>query len=185
MVHRYGPPGMRLAHTAPMYPKRTRLKTFGYVGFYRYFLTFCTDQRGKVFTNPLVVAFAREQILNAARLRGFAILAYVFMPDHVHLLAEGRREDASMMSFCNLSKQKSAYAHAQKYARRLWQPSYHDRVLRDDEDAWDVIRYIVNNPVRARLVEDFSRYPFLGSGVMTRDELIGELAARENRGWQR
>ena len=161
-----------------MYNKRPRLHTFAYAGFHRYFLTFCTDARHKVFTNMAVVACVREQIMSAARSRGFAILAYVFMPDHVHLLVEGKTEDADMKSFVNLAKQKSGYAYSQTRHRRLWQPSYYDRVLRDEEDTWDVIRYIVTNPVRAKLVEDFAQYPFLGSGIMERDELVKELASR-------
>jgi putative transposase len=137
-----------------------------------------------VFTAPDVVALAQEQILTSALRRGFAILAYVFMPDHMHLLAEGTREDSSMTSFCDLAKQKSAYEHSRKYQTRLWQPSYHDRVLRNEDATWDVIRYIVNNPVRANLVVDYRDYPYFGSGVMSREELIRELASREVRPWQ-
>jgi putative transposase len=161
-----------------MYKPRPRLKTFAYTGFYRFFLSFCVDARHQVFTNVATVACVREQIMSAAHAQGFAILAYVFMPDHVHLLVEGKREDADMKSFAHLAKQKAGYSYSRSHHRRLWQSSYHDRVLRDEEDTWDVIRYIVMNPVRANLVTDFTQYPFLGSAVLGRDELVSELVAR-------
>ncbi|MBA2259144.1 MAG: transposase [Acidobacteria bacterium] len=167
-----------------MYNRRPRLQGFLYTGFRRYFLTFCTDGRHKVFTNPSTVACVREQILSAAHAQGVAILAYVFMPDHVHLLVEGKREDADLKSFVHLAKQKSGFAYSRSHHRRLWQASYFDRMLRDEEDTWDVIRYIVMNPVRANLVTTFTQYAFLGSAVMERDELMQELAAIPATQWQ-
>ena len=167
-----------------MYKQRPRLHTFGYTGFHRYFLTFCTHARHKIFTNPEMVGCARRQIMSAAHAQAFAIIAYVFMPDHLHLLVEGKRDDADLKSFAHLAKQKSGYAHARSYHRRLWQPSYYDRVIRDDEETWDVIRYIVMNPVRAGIVKDFRLYPFLGSAVMERDELVSELVERPATKWQ-
>ena len=166
-----------------MRPKRPRLQCFGYTGFYRYFLTFCTHFRWKVFTNPRTVALVREQILSAARAKQFAILAYVFMPDHVHLLVEGKTDDADLKGFASLAKQKSAFAYSRSYRLRLWQPSYHDRVIRDEECTWDVIRYIIDNPLRAGLVRDITAYPFLGSSVFDRDSLIEELLSQPTTDW--
>ena len=167
-----------------MHNRRPRLQGFAYTGFHRYFLTFCTAGRHKAFTNPSTVACVREQILSAAHTQGVAILAYVFMPDHLHLLVEGKREDADLKSFVHLAKQKSGFAYTRSYRHRLWQPSYYDRILREEEDTWDVIRYIVMNPVRANLVKQFTQYAFLGSAVMTRDELMQELAAMPATKWQ-
>lgn len=164
--------------------KRPRLRTFEYVGGYRYFLTFCTCGRQMVFTNPAVVALVRTQILSAAASHGFPVLAYVFMPDHAHLLIAGTRKEADMKSFVHLAKQKSGYLYSRSYRRRLWQPSFYDRVLRDEEATWDVIRYIVDNPVRAGLVEQFEDYVFLGSGIMERSQLMEELASHPPSLWQ-
>jgi REP element-mobilizing transposase RayT len=159
-----------------MYERRPRLRGFGYVGGYRYFLTFCTDGRQKVFTNPAVVALVRTQILSAAASQGFSVLAYVFMPDHAHLLIAGTREGADMKSFVHLAKQRSGYLYSRSYRRRLWQPGFYDRVLRAEDATWDVIRYIVDNPVRAGLVARFQDYVFLGSRVMEREQLVEELS---------
>jgi REP-associated tyrosine transposase len=45
-------------------------------------------------------------------------------------------------------------------------------VLRQDEDRLKAIAYLLGNPLRAGLVTDIGQYPFWGSGVWRRDELI-------------
>jgi hypothetical protein len=42
----------------------------------------------------------------------------------------------------------------------LWQKSYYDHVVRDDEALSAVVRYIIENPARARLVESPEDYPY-------------------------
>ena len=64
------------------------LKSFDYVGLYRYFLTFCTDNRDHHFVAHEHVDVVLEQILRSTSDTGFAMVAYCFMPDHVHLLVE-------------------------------------------------------------------------------------------------
>ena len=59
----------------------------------------------------------------------------------------------------------------------------YDRVIRDEESTWDVIRYIIDNPLRGGLVSDITQYPFLGSGVMGRDELLQELSSQPENQW--
>jgi REP element-mobilizing transposase RayT len=75
------------------------LKTFDYLGFQRYFLTFCTKDRERVFLRHQPVDLVRTQILRAAENEQFAIVVDCFMPDHVHLLAEGLTETADGLRF--------------------------------------------------------------------------------------
>jgi REP element-mobilizing transposase RayT len=55
---------------------------------------------------------------------------------------------------------------------RLWQPYGYEHVLRSDEATHAVVRYILENPVRAGLVEDVLDYPFCGSLVHRTDDLV-------------
>jgi hypothetical protein len=55
---------------------------------------------------------------------------------------------------------------------RLWQAGYFDRVLREDDSTFAVARYIVQNPVRAGLVRSPVEYPFCGSSIWSKEELI-------------
>ena len=101
-----------------------------------------------------------------------SITAYCFMPDHLHLLAEGIAADADLKAFTARAKQFSGYHFARQTRTRLWQRYGYERVLRAEETTRDVIRYILDNPVRAGLTMDVGSYPFWGSEVYSRDQLI-------------
>jgi hypothetical protein len=45
-------------------------------------------------------------------------------------------------------------------------------VLRDDEATLQVARYILENPLRARLVERLEDYSFVGSGTHSLREIL-------------
>ena len=100
------------------------------------------------------------------------IPAYCFMPDHVHLLIEGTQDDANLLTFIKSAKQYSGFYFKQQTGVRLWQRYGFERVLRHDEASVDVARYIVNNPLRAELVESIDDYPFWGSLTHSREELL-------------
>jgi putative transposase len=147
--------------------------TFSYVGKHRYFLTFVTYQRIEAFAAAVVVALVWEQILRAAREKHFEIIAYCFMPDHVHLVVEGVADDSDLKAFVKLAKQYAAYNYARpRRGAKLWQKGSNDHIIRDDVDLLERVRYVVNNPVAAKLVKRPEHYPFLGSQRIPREELI-------------
>jgi putative transposase len=116
-----------------MFKNRPRLRAFDYLGRYRYFLTLCTYLRREVFVSPDVVDPVRSQILHFSDSFAFAIPAYCFMPDHVHLLAEGQSNESDLRAFVKHVKQSSGFDYRRQRAERLWQPSFYDHVLRDHE----------------------------------------------------
>lgn len=149
-----------------------RLGGHDYIGPQRYFLTLCTFERHRHFVDEPVVILVYEQFLRTALLNEFAILAYCFMPDHLHLLVEGTAERSNLPPFVALAKQRAAFVVRRALRRRLWQPGYFERVLRDGDDSFAVARYIVQNPVRAGLIGSPALYPFTGSSILTRDQLL-------------
>jgi len=94
------------------------------------------------------------------------------MPDHLHLLVEGVTEGANLLRFVQVAKRRSGSVYARSARRPLWQEGYYERVVRPSEDARWVARYILQNPVRAGLVEAPSEYEFLGSDTWPIDELL-------------
>ena len=124
-----------MAHPYP--PHRDDLP---YIGRQSYSLTFCTEERRTIFDNAEPVDLVLAQLLRAAEQRQFAVIAYCFMPDHVH--------------------------------QQLWQRYGYERVVRDEMEEVFSVGYIVANPVRSRLVEHPSEYPFLGSQFYTLAELL-------------
>ena len=154
------------------------LKTFDYVGLHRYFLTFCTDHRKKRFEDARPVDVVREQILRAANDESFAVIAYCFMPDHVHLLVEASSDASDCLRFIKRAKQFSGFHYQKQFGERLWQRYGYERTLRSEDTTLVVAKYIVANPVRAGLVENPEDYPFSGSERHSMAEIleaIGEV----------
>jgi len=149
-----------------------RLAIFSYRGMHHYSLTFCCYRRRDVFVNREVVAVALDQILRSAAEWDFVVIAYCFMPDHLHLLVEGSEETADLTAFARDVKQRTGYHWRDKRSGILWQHGYYDRVLRDGEPPLAVARYILENPVRARLVVRPRDYPYSGSHVWTWEQLL-------------
>jgi REP-associated tyrosine transposase len=152
------------------YPRR--LSAWTYRGPHRYFLTFCCNHRRAVFVDAEVVAVALEQILRSATRHAFAVIAYCFMPDHLHLLIEGRDDASSLIAFARDIKQRTGYRWRGKADGVLWQDGYYERVLRGDEQTLSVAKYILENPVRAGLVREPGDYPHAGSLVFTWPQLL-------------
>jgi len=151
------------------------LHDFDYLGPNRYSLTFCTDKRLKIFTVAPVVELVNAQFLRACTEQYFAIVAYCFMPDHVHLLAEGTREDSDLKRFQAVAKQYSGFYYKQQYGHRLWQRYGYECVLRSQDQTLDVVRYILANPIRTGLAKSVNEYPFSGSSVFSLEELMEGL----------
>ena len=103
------------------------------------------------------------------------------MPNHLHALAEGLREDADLRRFVGIFKQRSGFDYGRATRQLLWQPGYYGHVLRDGEAVMNVAAYIIHNPVRAGLVDDPRRFPFLGSDVYALEDLVNSLPVRPAR----
>ena len=154
-----------------MLPIRPRIEGFSYLGLHRYSLIICTNNRKQVFSDVEIVARVLAIIRQCAAAHEFAVLAYCFMPDHVHLVVSAVSDASDLRTFMSRWKQRSGYEHRQRTGSHLWQPSYFDHVLRDDEQTGRAVRYVLENPVRKGLAVEFADYRFSGSDVFTAEEL--------------
>jgi putative transposase len=143
-----------------------------YVGKHHYFLTFCTNGKARFFIDAAKVDLARTQILRGASECQFALTAYCFMPDHVHLIASGTAENSDVKRMIARAKQYSGFHFKRKFGLSLWQRYGFERVIRDDMELACTIGYIVANPVRAGLASHPSLYPHLGSTQFSVAELL-------------
>jgi putative transposase len=148
-----------------------RISGFDYVGPYAYFLTVCTFERMPWFADDDSARSATQQLLRTSCDYGFEVIAYCFMPDHLHTLVAGLRFDSDFRRFTAMFKQRTAFDHLSRRAGRLWQEGYYDRVLRENEGLEGVAAYILANTLRAGLCDVFGDYPHLGSSRYTVDQL--------------
>ena len=149
-----------------------RLSCFDYTGSHAYFITCATYQKGLYFTEKAVIDIILAVISRCSARNGFKIYTYCFMPDHLYMLLVGE-EKSSLHEFMKTFKQESSFAFKKGYGCSLWQRSYYDRVLRTEETLAEVASYILNNPVRKGLVDDYKSYGFLGSMLFDVRELGG------------
>ena len=146
--------------------------SFDYLGLHRYSLTFCTNYRTRFFTEKSRVDVVFEQILRSATENEFGIIAYCFLPDHLHLLVEGLSDVSNGLVFIDRAKQYSGYYFKKAFRTRLRQRYGFEHTLRDDEAMLVVARYILENPVRAGLVARVQDYPFHGSLTYPLEQIL-------------
>jgi putative transposase len=147
-------------------------RAFSYTGFHRYHLVFCTDRRRHAFTAPSPVELVLVQLARTATEQQCAVVAYCFMPDHLHLLIEGRAEASDCRQFIRKFKQYSGFYYSTHFRQPLWQRYGFEHVLRDDEVTTKVAKYLLENPVRAGLVSNPLDYLLLGSLIYDLKDLI-------------
>ena len=86
------------------------------------------------------------------------------MPNHVHLLA--RFEEGQLISKA-MHSLKSYTAHEIKKLHpdmgSIWQEESFDRYIRNEDHYWQTIRYIRENPVKARLSDRAENYEWSSS----------------------
>lgn len=107
---------------------------------------------------PETAQTAFETFLEVLPNKGYRILALCVMPDHVHLV---------LLSLDGCVKLGRAIGAAKslvltRVGRGLiaWQARFRDHIVRCTEDINNQIRYTVNNPVEAGLIDDWQEWPW-------------------------
>lgn len=130
------------------------------MGRHVYHVSTSTHLRQMLFAD-FYVARVVARCLNApASLEQSELLAWVVMPDRIHVLLQ-LSEAGSLSRVINRLKGSTARAVNLKLGRvgPVWQRAFHDHQLRREEDLETVGRYIVANPLRAGLVRRIADYP--------------------------
>ena len=124
-----------------------------------YLLTTTTRNRLALFDAFPLARTVIFQLRHSDQEQACRSLAWVLMPDHLHWLIElgNVKLDTLMCRF--KSRSSCALYRAGAPRRPIWQPGFHDRALRREDDLRAVARYIVANPLRAGLVRQAGDYP--------------------------
>ena len=166
----------------PVMAQPKRLPGISYDQLAAYFVTSVTQHRVKAFVDKDFGAFVAAALIEIAARFGFEVSAYVVMPDHVHFLVTAVVEGADFKAMVKAWKQRTGFEWSKRSGRRLWQPGYWERVLRDKDNPLTLCRYIIENPVRAGLVTHPLDYPLCGSTEHTIQHIC---EAVQIQGWWR
>ena len=142
------------------------------IPYHAHFLTFSCFQQLSLFSRERTKRWLIEAIINAKEKYRYALWAYVIMPEHIHLLVYPMLEKYNISLFLKTIKQSVA-RKAKHYLKennpdwlnkltvkrgprnvfRFWQtgPGY-DRNINSENELFEKIHYIHNNPVRRELV---------------------------------
>ncbi len=150
--------------------KHHRLSAHLYRGYKVVSFTACVKNRTTFFTKEDRFKTFEELLVSALHQFECGAEIYLFMPDHAHLLLRGESETADVLRAMRMFKQKTGFWLSHNHPSVHWQKDFYDHIVRRDAEVGKHIRYILNNPVRAELVNNWSEYRFKGSTMYKLNE---------------
>ena len=151
--------------------RRKTIRHFNDPG-HAHFLTFSCYRRFPLLSSDRTRRWLIEATDTARKKHNFAVLAYVVMPEHAHLIIlplvqdydvalvlKAIKQPVSKRAKRFLEDQDSTWLQRLTVVRgsrtvfRFWQtgPGY-DRNIKNEDELWEKIRYIHDNPVKRGLV---------------------------------
>lgn len=138
-----------------------------------YFLSTKCWQSRSVFQVKEVAEILIETIFHYRNTRAYLLHEFVVMPDHLHLLLTPGAT-TSLEKAIQLIKGGSSHRIQEQRNQRMeiWQVGFYDWTIRDANDWITKVEYIRLNPVRAKLVQDPTDWPYSSaSGQFTLDPI--------------
>lgn len=144
--------------------KSPRLKGFDYSQPFAYFVTVCTKAKQELFADEALSHEIITCLKDEREATGVKIFAFCLMPNHFRLLISPGDSGMSISRFMGSVKSKTTRI-GWKYGvgEKMWQGRFHDHVVRPNEPVKEICEYILNNPVRKKLVNSWKDYRFCGS----------------------
>src|SRR5574341_2146004 len=134
-----------------------------------------------------------RRIAEQAESTGLEVLAWVVLPNHLHLLVRtGRRPLANVMRRL-LTGYAGTFNRRHKRHGHLFQNRYKSIVVEEEPYLLELVRYIHLNPLRAQILPDLralDRYPYAGHAVLLgrrrcpwqdTGSVLGRFATRRGR----
>ncbi len=122
-----------------------------------YLVTAVTAQRRRLFQVTANAELFRQTLFDYREQGRFLLHAFVIMPDHFHALITPASEVSleKAMQFI-----KGGFSFRLKSKMDVWMRSFNESQISTAEKFADCVRYIEENPVRARLVSSADAYAF-------------------------
>lgn len=146
-----------------IHEKRHRLPRSCYQGMVCATFTCCIKDRKPAFLETETVVAVRDCLKRAIGKHAVKNWLYVFMPDHLHFILEGQAQDSDLWQAIYSFKTSSGMWFPRHRPDIKWQKDYYDYIHREEGDLDKHIGYLLENPIRAGLVADWSDYPYSGS----------------------
>jgi len=122
-----------------------------------FFITSVTAQRHTVFQTDAAANLFIDVLLHYRSQGKFLLHEFVVMPDHFHALITPDDEISLERAVQFI---KGGFSYRLKSKLPVWQASFTNHRIRDEEDFERHREYIWMNPVRARLARTPEEYPY-------------------------
>ncbi len=123
-------------------------------------VTICTNKRKPFFKHSVLAGACNEILLRYITTHRISTFAYCLMPDYLHLLMSPTDKKGIVDIVRDLKSQMSVRAKKVGLKDTLWQRGFYDHFLRREESLESTVSYILNNPVRRGLVDEWTEYPY-------------------------
>lgn len=150
-------------------PKRkpVRLKEYDYGTYGAYFITICTKDKKEILCEIVgdgaldvpkirlthIGSIVEKYILSTNNINGLQVDKYVIMPNHIHLILVVATEGTSKAPSPTNAIIPHAVSTLKRFVNRdvgenIFQRSYHDHIIRNEQDYNEIWEYIDTNPVK-------------------------------------
>lgn len=146
----------------------SRLNLNGYPSF----ITTKTLNNYPFFSNRSNAEILISCLLFGQRNNWFDLLAFVIMPDHLHLIIIPKEKNISQSMHSIKSFSSKEINKKSQHKGSVWQSSFRDLTLWSEEVVIEKINYIYNNPVRKDLVPDPENYLYSSANIKYQKELF-------------
>lgn len=130
-----------------------RLRGFDYSARRVYFVTIVVSERRKLFFNEEFAQPVINCLLTLREKMNFNLYGYCLMPDHFHALTGIGESEKDLGKICGAFKSLTTRIYWKYGTGNLWQRGYHDHIIRNEEDFFECLKYIRENPAKKNLVD--------------------------------
>lgn len=116
------------------------------------------NNREMIFKDPSDKRFLLEQIGEQIKERDFALTAYCLMDNHLHLLIHSELDVMTQALKCINVKFAGRYNYKHQRVGHVFQGRFKSEIITSENHLLSVLRYIHNNPVKAKMVPEASDY---------------------------
>jgi putative transposase len=116
-----------------------------------HFLTFSCYERNPFLATAEAKNTTQHILEETRRQRGLAIVAYVLMPEHIHLLTNEPTTE-TLATWLQIFKQRTSRQLKSSSHKQFWQTRYYDFNVASIEKYIEKVQYIHRNPVTRDLV---------------------------------
>jgi REP element-mobilizing transposase RayT len=92
----------------------------------------------------------------------YKVICYCIMPNHVHIVFTILDTRKTLSDIMKLIKGSSAISINKLLNRNgnLWQAESFDRLIREEKEMYNIVKYVLLNPVKANLVSEWKNWEY-------------------------